>query len=121
MPNVCIHQVLNTFVIESYLHFDWFCLLFRRYLKAALLPNSQHSIRTPIINGGVLKAVFGNSFTVPIALNKLYTKTLQVNVLNVDGQHEEIIVSLHEEKSLKIRKPRSKSTVFIRRAVHKSV
>lgn len=61
------------------------------YLRAALLPNTQQSIRTAVISGAVLKPVFGDSFTVPIPLNKLYTKTLQVNVLNVVGQREEII------------------------------
>lgn len=61
------------------------------YLRAALLPNTQQSIRTSLISGAVLKPVFGDSFTVPIPLNKLYTKTLQVNVLNVIGQREEII------------------------------
>lgn len=65
-----------------------------RYLKAALLPNSQQSLKTSHVSGAVLKPIFGNSFAVPIALNKLYTKTLQVNVLSVVGQREEIVVSI---------------------------
>lgn len=65
-----------------------------RYLRAALLPNTPQSVRTSLVSGGVLKPVFGDSFTVPIPLNKIYTKTLQVNVLIVVGQREEIIVSL---------------------------
>lgn len=64
-----------------------------RYLRAALLPNSQLSLRTSLVSGALLKPVFGNSFAVPIPLNKLYTKTLQVNVLSVVGQREEIVVS----------------------------
>lgn len=67
---------------------------FFRYLKAALLPNSQQqSLRTSLVSGALLKPVFGNSFSVPIPLNKLYTKTIQVNVLSVVGQREEIVVS----------------------------
>lgn len=46
-----------------------------------------------MISGGFQKPVFGESFTVPIALNKIYTKTLQVNVFSVAGQKEEMIVS----------------------------
>lgn len=65
----------------------------RRYLKAALLPNSQQSLRTSLASGALLKPVFGNSFSEPIPLNKLYTKTLQVNVFSVVGQREEIVVS----------------------------
>lgn len=45
------------------------------------------------MSGALLKPVFGNSFSVSIPLNKLYTKTLQVNVLSVVGQREEIVVS----------------------------
>lgn len=63
------------------------------YLRAALLPNTQQSIRTQTISGGFQKPVFGESFTVPIPLNKIYTKTLQVNVLSIVGQKEEVIVS----------------------------
>lgn len=43
------------------------------------------------------KPVFGDSFSLPIPLNKIYTKTLQINVLSVNGQREEIIVSFKNE------------------------
>lgn len=66
-----------------------------RYLRAALLPNSQQSIRTNLFSD-FQKPVFGDSFSMPIPLNKIYTKTLQVNVLSVVGQREEIIVSIYE-------------------------
>lgn len=61
------------------------------YLRAALLPNTQQSIRTILTSAGVLKPIFGDSFTLPIPLNKLFTKTLQVNVVNVIDKREEII------------------------------
>lgn len=54
-----------------------------------------------MISGGTLKPVFSESFSVPIPLNKLYTKTLQVNVLSVVGEREEIIVSFIDSASLK--------------------
>lgn len=77
---------LNHWLILLSFHID-------RYLKAALLPNNQQSLRTSLVSGAVLKPVFGNSFSVPLPLNKLYTKTLQVNVMSVVGQREEIVVS----------------------------
>lgn len=52
-----------------------------------------------MVNGEFQKPVFGESFSVPIPLNKIYTKTLQVNVLSVVGQREEVIVS-HLNKNL---------------------
>lgn len=47
-----------------------------------------------MISGGFQKPVFGESFSVPIPLNKIYAKTLQVNVLSVVGQREEIVVRI---------------------------
>lgn len=61
------------------------------YLRAALLPNTQQSIRTSLVSADVLKPIFGDAFTVPIPLNKLFTKSLQVNVVNVVEKREEII------------------------------
>lgn len=64
-----------------------------RYLRAALLPNSLNSLCTSLFSD-FKKPVFGDSFSISIPLNKIYTKTLQVNVLCVvNGQREEIIVS----------------------------
>lgn len=64
-----------------------------RYLKAALLPNTQQAIRTQLVSGALVKPAFGDAFSVSIPLNKIYTKTLQVTVISVCEQREEIIVS----------------------------
>lgn len=63
-----------------------------RYLRAALLPNSQQSLRTNLFTD-FEKPIFGDSFSMPIPLSQIYTKTLQINVQSVVGQQEEIIVS----------------------------
>lgn len=62
------------------------------YLRAALLPNSLTSIRTKAL-GDFQKPVFNDTFAVPISLDKLLTKSLQVTVVSMTGQKEEIIVS----------------------------
>ncbi|KAJ6637075.1 Protein kibra, partial [Pseudolycoriella hygida] len=61
------------------------------YLMAALLPNSQ-PVRTNLVCD-FQKPVFGDSFFMPIPLNKIYTKTLQINAMSVLGRREEIIGS----------------------------
>ncbi|KAH8325263.1 hypothetical protein KR074_010426 [Drosophila pseudoananassae] len=60
------------------------------YLRAALLPNSLTSIRTKAV-GDFQKPVFNDTFAVPITLDKLLTKSLQVTVVTMTGQKEEII------------------------------
>lgn len=55
-----------------------------------------------MISGGFQKPVFGESFSVPIPLNKIYAKTLQVNVLSVVGQREEIVVRICHSYSRQI-------------------
>ncbi|XP_017855755.1 PREDICTED: protein kibra [Drosophila arizonae] len=60
------------------------------YLRAALLPNSLTSIRTKAL-GDFQKPVFNDTFAVPISLDKLLTKSLQVTVVTMTGQKEEII------------------------------
>ncbi|KAH8382401.1 hypothetical protein KR009_003349 [Drosophila setifemur] len=60
------------------------------YLRAALLPNSLTSIRTKVL-GDFQKPVFNDTFAVPITLDKLLTKSLQVTVVTMTGQKEEII------------------------------
>ncbi|KAH8264132.1 hypothetical protein KR038_003307 [Drosophila bunnanda] len=60
------------------------------YLRAALLPNSLTSIRTKAL-GDFQKPVFNDTFAVPITLDKLLTKSLQVTVVTMTGQKEEII------------------------------
>ncbi|XP_017140820.2 protein kibra isoform X1 [Drosophila miranda] len=60
------------------------------YLRAALLPNSLTSIRTKAL-GDFQKPVFNDTFAVPITLDKLLTKSLQVTVVSMTGQKEEII------------------------------
>ncbi|XP_030370330.1 protein kibra [Scaptodrosophila lebanonensis] len=60
------------------------------YLRAALLPNSLTSIRTKALSD-FQKPVFNDTFAVPISLDKLLTKSLQVTVVSMTGQKEEII------------------------------
>ncbi|KAM8706052.1 hypothetical protein ACLKA7_010353 [Drosophila subpalustris] len=60
------------------------------YLRAALLPNSLTSIRTKAL-GDFQKPVFNDTFAVPISLDKLLSKSLQVTVVSMTGQKEEII------------------------------
>lgn len=88
-PNIHIEPKIKCII--NFNLFTFIC----SYLKAALLPNSQQSLRTSLASGALLKPVFGNLFSVPIPLNKLYTKTLQVNVFSVVGQREEIVVSVN--------------------------
>jgi len=71
------------------------------YLRAALLPNSLTSIRTKAL-GDFQKPVFNDTFAVPITLDKLLTKSLQVTVVTMTGQKEEIIVSIIRPKTLLI-------------------
>lgn len=63
-----------------------------RYLRLALLPNSNQSVRTSVFSD-FQKPMFGDSFSMAIPLNQLYTKTLQVYVISVLGPCEDIIVS----------------------------
>jgi len=58
-----------------------------------LLPNSLTSIRTKAL-GDFQKPVFNDTFAVPITLDKLLSKSLQVTVVTMTGQKEEIIVSI---------------------------
>lgn len=60
------------------------------YLRAALLPYSLQSIRTKTVSD-FDRPVFGESFTVPISLNKILSKILQISVISVLGQREEIV------------------------------
>ncbi|XP_055679801.1 protein kibra isoform X2 [Lutzomyia longipalpis] len=61
------------------------------YFKAALLPNSSQTLRTNNFTD-FQKPVFGDSFSTPIHLHKVFTKTLQVNAMAIfGGQREECI------------------------------
>lgn len=77
----------------------WF-LVYYRYLRAALLPNSLTSIRTKAMSD-FQKPVFNDTFAVPISLSKLLTKSLHVTVVSMTGQKEEIIVSFFNLKNRK--------------------
>lgn len=71
-------------------------LIFRRYIKASLLPDEGNSAliccTKPITD--IAKPRFGENFPLPVPLNKLRTKTLQVNVWNiVHDQSRECLVS----------------------------
>lgn len=64
------------------------------YFKAALLPGTtiEHTFRTNNFTD-FQKPLCSGSFAIPILLSKLFTKTLQVNVMCVFGQREECVVS----------------------------
>lgn len=76
-----------------------FVLFFYRYIKAALLPMQppiNHMCCTkPVMD--LRKPTFGESFPIAVPLNKLYTKTLQVNVWCTSGESEECLVSVIDE------------------------
>ncbi|XP_014298495.2 protein kibra isoform X1 [Microplitis demolitor] len=65
------------------------------YIKAALLPmqppNNHMCCTKPIMD--LRKPTFGESFPISVPLNKLYTKTLQVNVWCASGEPEECLGS----------------------------
>jgi protein KIBRA len=65
------------------------------YIKAILLPASSGNpvvLRTKTFNEFV-KPEFGASVQVPISLNKVYTKSLQVKIMILLGQKEDWVVS----------------------------
>lgn len=65
-------------------------------MKAALLPSaaSTPSVCCTKPVSDLTKPVFGDIFNLNVPLNKLYTKTLQVNVCGVsDGSQEKCMVS----------------------------
>ncbi|PSN40195.1 hypothetical protein C0J52_12889 [Blattella germanica] len=67
------------------------------YIKAALLPNPPpvHSSCCTKTVEDLRKPTFGDNFPLAVPLNKLYTKTLQVNVWCIDQNHrEDCVVSL---------------------------
>lgn len=65
------------------------------YIKAILLPTSSGNpivLRTKTFNDFV-KPVFGASVQVPISLNKVYAKSLQVKIMILLSQKEDWVVS----------------------------
>lgn len=65
------------------------------YIKAILLPSASGSavvLRTKTFNEFV-KPVFGASVQIPIALSKVYTKSLQVKIMMLLSQKEDWVVS----------------------------
>lgn len=69
---------------------------FNSYIKAALLPSPSSGSLTcctkPVQD--LRKPTFGDSFPFAVPLNKLYTKTLQVNVCSIeDDTQEECLVN----------------------------
>lgn len=79
--------------IEQARNLTTFCIPTRShiYFKAALLPGSlQQIFRTETVLD-FRKPVFNNSFQIPISLNKIYTKTLQINLISVLNRREECI------------------------------
>ena len=64
---------------------------FFRYINAVLLPNpppDQTFCCTKTVEE-LCKPTFGDNFPLAVPLNKLYNKTLQVNVFCVDQNHQE--------------------------------
>lgn len=81
--------------IERARNLTTFCIPARCqiFFKAALLPGTvQQTFRTKYASD-FRKPVFNDSFQIPISLNKIYTKTLQVNLMSIINQREECIVS----------------------------
>lgn len=66
------------------------------YIKAILLPaasgNSAVVLRTKTFNE-FIKPVFGASVQIPISLNKVYTKSLQIKIMMLLSQKEDWVVS----------------------------
>lgn len=60
------------------------------YLRLALLPNANQTVRTVTFTE-LQRPVFGDTFSMAIPLAQLYAKTLQVYVLSVQGPCEEIV------------------------------
>ena len=58
-----------------------------------LLPGAQQTLRTNTTID-FAKPVFGNNCLVHIALNKLFTKSLQVKIMIVIGQKEDWVVCI---------------------------
>lgn len=69
------------------------------YFKAALLPGTiQQTFRTKSLCD-VKKPIFNDKFQIPISLNKIYTKTLQINLMSTIDQREDCIVSFKLNKN----------------------
>ncbi|CAO1390749.1 unnamed protein product [Diamesa tonsa] len=65
------------------------------FIKVCLLPvasNSAVTLRTKTFND-FMKPIFGASVLVPISLNKVYTKSLQVKIMILIGQKEDWVGS----------------------------
>lgn len=61
------------------------------YFKAALLPGTvQQTFRSKMV-ADLRKPVFNDSFQIAINLNKIFTKTLQINLMSVTLQREECV------------------------------
>lgn len=68
------------------------------YIKAILLPavaGNSVVLRTKTFNE-FLKPVFGASVQIPISLNKVYTKSLQIKIMMLLSQKEDWVVRNHE-------------------------
>lgn len=72
------------------------------YIKAILLPATSGNpviLRTKTFNE-FIKPVFGASVQVPISLNKVYTKSLQIKIMILFSQKEDWVVSSTKKLSL---------------------
>jgi protein KIBRA len=58
-----------------------------------LIPGAQQTLRTNATSD-FAKPVFGNNCLIHIALNKLFTKSLQVKIMIIIGQREDWVVSV---------------------------
>jgi protein KIBRA len=69
------------------------------YIKAILLPvvsGNSVVLRTKTFNN-FIKPAFGASVQIPISLNKVYTKSLQIKIMMLLSQKEEWVVSLKKK------------------------
>lgn len=70
------------------------------YIKAILLPASSGNsvvLRTKTFNEFV-KPVFGASVQIPISLNKVYTKSLQIKIMMLLSQKEDWVVCITQQR-----------------------
>lgn len=84
----------NSLLKTTFLRESNFSFLHFRYIKAALLPMQlpvNHMCCTKAVVD-LRKPTFGETFPIAVPLNKLYTKTLQVNVWCTSNESEECLV-----------------------------
>lgn len=109
-PTAMIKAIFIFFeFLLSLINFFLSLFVFFRYIKAALLPMQppiNHMCWTkPVVD--LRKPTFGETFPMAVPLNKLYTKTLQVNVWCTGNEYEECLVRVYTHFFLQNQKEKS--------------